>query len=288
MLGKLLKDPLVHFTLAGMALFAGYYAVGGQEDQLDETTIVVDRSALLTFIQYRSKAFDAEQANEKLASMNEQKRKELIRDYVREEALFREAKLLGMMENDYIVRRRSVQKLEFIAQGVAERLGEVNDQELTAYFEKFRDDYYVSPSYSFTHVFIKDGVDNPELRAKALLEKLNAERVGNADATPFGDRFLYHRNYVERTPDFIASHFGNRFKDGLSQLEASVERWQGPIVSKYGLHLIKLNAYRPGRAPELAEVRHQVESDFLRWQKIQQQEVAIQGIVERYDVETRL
>lgn len=288
MVGKLLHDPLVHFTLAGLLLFAGYFAIGGQEDQPDATTIVVDRDVLLTFIQYRSKAFNAEQANEKLNSLGEQKREELIRDYVREEALFREAQRLGMMENDYIVRRRSVQKLEFITQGIAERLSDVNEEALRVYFEKFRDDYYVSPSYSFTHVFVNTGENDPEVRATSLLERLNSERVGNTDATAFGDRFLYHRNYVERTPDFIASHFGNRFLDSLAQLDATAERWQGPIASKHGLHLIKLTVYRPGRMPELAEIRGQVERDFLRWQQIQRQEVAIQQIVERYDVETRL
>ncbi|WP_138440474.1 peptidyl-prolyl cis-trans isomerase [Marinobacter alexandrii] len=288
MLKRLIKDPLVHFTLVGAALFAVYYLAGSPDERLDENTIVVDRNALLTFIQYRSKAFEPAQARKRLTEMPQQERDALVKDYVREEALFREAKAMGMMENDYIVRRRSVQKLEFIAQGVAEQTSQVSDSEVETYFDRHRDDYYEAPSYSFTHVFLKSDGQHSAQRATALLQRLNADNVGFAEATRFGDRFLYHRNYVERTPGFIASHFGEDFGNSLSELETDNVRWQGPIASEHGLHLIKIREYRHGRVPALAEIRSRVESDFLRRKQQQTQEVAIQQIVEQYDVETRL
>ncbi len=291
MIAKLLKDPLLHFTLIGAALFAAYDLSGAADDQLDTSTIVVDREALLTFIQYRSKAFNSEQANLRLDQMPAQERDQLVRDFVREEALFREAQALGMSDDDYIIRRRSVQKLEFIAQGIAEQVVRVDADEAEAWFDSHRQDYYEEPSYTFTHVFIKADPAHAEAvqqRTSALLEQLNQEQVDFAQATRFGDRFLYHRNYVERTPDFIASHFGEAFKNQLAQLSADDRHWQGPISSSHGQHLILLSEYRPGRVAKFAEVRTRVEQDFRRWQEQQKQELAIQQIVEQYDVEYRL
>eukprot|EP00163_Fabomonas_tropica_P028011 TRINITY_DN5582_c0_g1_i1.p2 TRINITY_DN5582_c0_g1~~TRINITY_DN5582_c0_g1_i1.p2 ORF type:complete len:222 (-),score=32.45 TRINITY_DN5582_c0_g1_i1:749-1414(-) len=221
--------------------------------------------------------------------MDDEQRDKLIRKYVREEALFREAKNLGMIESDYIVRRRSVQKLEFIAQGIAEPVRDVTEQDLEAYFDSHQSDYYEDPFYSFTHVFVQAG-DNgvSSERAKALLQQLNAEHIGFSEALPFGDRFLYHRNYVERTPDFISSHFGEGFTGELTLLARDDSRWQGPIASEHGLHLIRISDYRAGGVPPLADIRARVEKDFLRWQQVKNQEVAIQQIVEQYDVENRL
>lgn len=291
MIGKLLKDPLLHFTLVGAALFGAYELTGTPEESLNASTIVVDRDALLTFIQYRSKAFQPEQAGQRLDSMAETERQQLIRDFVREEALYREAQALGMSDNDYIIRRRSVQKLEFIAQGISEQVVSHDDAKLESFFKSHRQDYYEEPSYTFAHVFIKaDSADAaaPRHQAAELLQTLNTEQVDFSSATRFGDRFLYHRNYVERTPDFVASHFGEGFKQQLSRLKPDNQHWQGPIQSEHGLHLVMLTESRPGRVPELAEVRPQVEQDFRRWQVEQRQELAIQQIVEQYNVEYRL
>ncbi len=288
MIGKLLKDPLLHFTLVGAALFAVYEMTGSADEQLNANTIVVDREALLTFIQYRSKAFNSEQANLRLDQMPAQERDQLVRDFVREEALFREAQALGMSDDDYIIRRRSVQKLEFIAQGVAEQVVSVDAAQAEAWFNQHRQDYYEEPSYTFTHVFIKDRGENALAQATALLEQLEQEQIGFSDATRFGDRFLYHRNYVERTPDFISSHFGESFKQALSNLKPDSAHWQGPVASSHGQHLVMLSESRPGRVPEFAEIQTRVEQDFRRWQEQQKQELAIQQIVEQYDVEYRL
>lgn len=291
MFGKLLKDPLLHFTLIGAALFGAYDRIGSPDEVQSANTIVVDRDALLTFIQYRSKAFQPEQANLQLDSMSPSERDRIVHDFIREEALFREAQALGMTENDYIIRRRSVQKLEFIAQGIAEQIVTAEADAAEAYFDSHRQDYYEEPSYTFTHVFIKADpahAETVERRTNTLLEQLNREQVGFSEATRFGDRFLYHRNYVERTPDFIASHFGEAFQDRLAQLSADNQHWQGPIASSHGQHLVMLSEYRPGRVPEFTEIRSRVEQDLRRWQEQQKQELAIQQIVEQYDVEYRL
>ena len=55
---KLLKEPLLHFLLAGLGLFILFGIVGSDEDSYDDKVIIVDRDALLTFAQFRARAFD--------------------------------------------------------------------------------------------------------------------------------------------------------------------------------------------------------------------------------------
>lgn len=291
MIRTLIKDPLLHFMLLGVCLFGVYNLTGSEGKQLDKNTIVVDRDALLTFMQYRARQFNAKDASQRLDSMSGDEQEQLIHDFVREEALYREAQALGMSDNDYIIRRRSVQKLEFIAQGVAEQTISVDSDKAETYFDNHRQDYYEEPSYTFTHVFIKnDPSDSDAARQRAadLLQQLNGQQVEFSAATRFGDRFLYHRNYVERTPDFIASHFGEAFRNQLSQMKPDRHQWQGPVTSAYGQHLVMLSNYTPGKVPEFTAIRSRVEQDYRISQQRQKQELAIQQIVEQYHVEKHL
>lgn len=287
---RLLKDPLLHFVVLGALLFGGYQWMAPADGGQNAKTIVVDRAALLTFIQYRSKAFEPQAAARQLDAMTAAERAELVRDFVHEEALYREALALGMMENDYIIRRRSVQKLEFIAQGIAAQTLSSDPERLTAYYDSHRQDYYEAPSLTFTHIYLdaaKRGHTQASEAAGALLEELNRDAVGFSEATGYGDRFLYQRNYVERTPEFVASHFGQAFNDRVLALAPS-SQWQGPIASDHGEHLVLLTAHQPGRYPELAEIQPRVAQDDRQWQQQQQQELAIQQIVDQYHVENRL
>lgn len=294
--GRLLKDPLLHFLVAGACLFGGYRLIVPEAGRLGEKTIVVDREALLTFMQFRAKAFEPEMANRQLDGMAPEERDQMVRDFVREEALYREARTLGMTDNDYIVRRRSVQKMEFIAQSTAAlavraEANSLKADSLEAYFADHRQDYYREPSVTFTHVFFsaaQRGRAAAKSEAQTMLAALNQAQVPFADALRYGDRFLYDRNYVERTPDVVASHLGKAFAEAIAGLSPSPRQWQGPISSEHGEHLVLLTEHRAGRRLELAEARPHVEQDYQRWRQQQNQERAVQEIVDQYHVEMRL
>lgn len=288
---RLLKDPLLHFLLAGACLFAGYQWIAPGAGHLGAKTIVVDRDALLTFMQYRSKVFEPQMAVQQLDGMAQDERAQMVHDFVREEALYREARALGMTDNDYIVRRRAVQAMEFMAQGTAARTAAAQATSLEAYFADQRQDYYQAPSLTFTHVFVsadKRGRAAARSEAQSLLARLNQANVPFSEALGYGDRFLYERNYVERTPEVVTGHFGKAFTEAMAGLKPSSRQWQGPIASEHGEHLVLLTERKAARPLELAEVRPQVEQDYQRWRQQQNQERAIQDIVGQYRVEIRL
>ena len=57
-MGKFFKDPLLHFLLLGTFIFVANGLLNQQNPTADPRTIVVNRGDLLTFMQYRSKAFN--------------------------------------------------------------------------------------------------------------------------------------------------------------------------------------------------------------------------------------
>lgn len=286
---KFLKDPLAHFLIAGLALFVLFQFVG-QRSPLDgdTRTITVDRDALLTFIQYRTKRFEPDIAAKRLDGMSEQDLRRLINDYVREEALHREALALGLDESDYVIRRRLVQKLEFFAEGFADDLPTLEEEALGAYYDDNRADYYVAPSITFAHVFFsaeKRGWDAARAAASAALKSLNKEGAAFSEATRHGDPFLYHVNYVDRTLDYVASHFGEAMAKEAFALNPDGTRWQGPFDSKYGTHVLMITRSISGRFPMLEEIRGRVRQDARRAFLRERRDVAIQKVVDSYDVQ---
>lgn len=289
---KFLKDPLTHFLALGLGLFLLYAAVnpgGGTGD--DPKRITVDRDALLTFLQYRTKTFQPKLAAGRLDAMSSEKLKQLIDDYVREEALHREAVTLGLGQNDYIIKRRMIQKIDFITQGFAESVIKVSDDDLKAYYDVNKGRYREQAFITFTHVFFdaeKRDRDAAKELAIAKLAKFRSSVVPFTDAPKHGDRFPYGVNYVERTRDHVESHFGKQMTKALFDLEPDDDRWMGPFLSPYGAHLVMVAGKKDALTPPLKEVRGRVQADLTSERRKEQSEKAIKAIIDTYRVEIDL
>lgn len=284
---KLIREPLVHFLAIGLGLFALYGFVAPDDEDLGGKTIIVDRNALLTFVQFRSKAFNPEIAAARLDALSESELKLLVDDFVREEALHREALALGMDANDYVIKQRLIQSIQFITNGFVTAAVDVSDDDVADYYEANKDDYYVDPYVTFTHVFFssdRQGAEQAHALAEAKLTELNEARVPFSESTRHGERFLYNVNYVERTEDFIGSHFGRAMARAVFELETNDETWQGPFESAYGYHVVMLTKRTEGSYPPLAEISESVRDDALRIAINEQNELAVQAIVDTYDV----
>lgn len=285
---RIVKDPLIHFLAIGAALFVLYGLLNPQSDVAnDPKRIVVDRDALLTHLQYRMRAFEPERAEKHLASMPASARKRLIDDYVRQEALYREAKGLGLERNDYIIKLRMIQKIDFISQGFAEAAVEMSDDEVRAHYEANQDRYREPAVITFTHVFFSAEGRGPQA-AKALageaLTALREKGVPFHEALSHGERFPFGVNYVERAKSFVASHFGPAMTQALFALQPTDGVWQGPLTSQFGEHLVMVTKRHDARVPELAEIRERVEADLREEKQKAAAEKALKTIIDRYEV----
>ena len=288
---KFLKEPLLHFLVAGFLLFVFFELVAEDDAVVDPKVIEVDRANLLTFLQFRTRAFEPEMAQQQLDAMTADELEALIESYVREEALYREAVALGMDQNDYIIKQRMIQSIRFITNGFVSASVEVGEDEARGFFEANADDFYIDPTITFTHVFFRsDGADMDDVRkrAEAKLAELNSINAGFSDAPGHGDLFPYSRNYVERTPVYVASHFGTPMSEALFALEPEPDRWQGPFESAYGRHLVLLAERSEGGIPDFEEVRDVAQTQAQRAAIQARQDEAIAAIVDTYEIRRTL
>ena len=138
---RIRDEPLWWFLVAGALLFA---LDAWFEQMPDERVIAVGEPELLEFIRQRGKLFAPGEAEARLARLTPAGLETLIDDYAHEEILYREALTLGL-DDDYVTKRRLVQKMEQMAEGFAADDGELSEAAIDDYYRTHRDDYRALP-----------------------------------------------------------------------------------------------------------------------------------------------
>jgi hypothetical protein len=213
---------------------------------------------------------------------------------------------LGLDRNDFVIRQRLIQKLEFINRDLTAEMTELTGEEVQRYFASHRDRYTEPARITFTHVFISrqdreadagrhgEGTGEVEsaasqdaviARAERTLSDLNNRQVGPEEAGQYGDEFADGRESVEQSPGDIVSSFGQEFSEAVFDLEAQPDRWQGPLESAHGLHLVLITSLTPERTLELVEAENAVREDARRDRIEERNQAILQEIVDAYDVQ---
>ena len=288
MIKKLFREPLAQFLAIALLLFGGERWINAEDYAYDQYRIEVGESELLQFMQQRAKTFKPDQAVATLARLKPQDRQRLVDDYVREEVLFREAMALNLDSNDPIIRRRLIQKMDYLAQGFYDQAEPLTEEDLRSYYAQNQQDYKKAAEATFTHVFISAqnrGGTEAQAMAAGLLKQLNTEKVPFENASRYGERFLYNRNYVNREDDEIASHFGASFQQQVFAFD-SEQQWQGPVQSDHGWHLVLLVKNTDAYTPAFEQVSAAVLADRQRQQQRDIKRQAIDKLIAKYQIET--
>ncbi|MFT5563277.1 MAG: peptidyl-prolyl cis-trans isomerase C [Litorivivens sp.] len=273
-LKQLFREPLFYFLLVGSLLFLLDESMP-QSDQ----TITVSKRELLNFLQLQSTSGDRDVALKMFAEMDPENLSLLIRNFTEEEALYRTGIKLGVDESDYVIRKRIIQKMEYIGDGFKP---EVDNPQ--SFFERHQDRYLVEEKITFTHVFINNGAD-AEARTSLLLTELNQSAADYSAATSYGDRFLYHTNNVDRTLGEVADHFGNRMAKALFTLNPDNSLWRGGFRSSGGHHIVLLTSRTPARIPAFKEIEARVRADARSEQIREARAQFVQRTVSEFTVE---
>ncbi len=296
MMPKLLRQPLIHFLALGSMLFFLHFLVGDS----DPRQITINKESVLNYIQFQQKAFNQTSASKFLDSLGDAERSRLINDIVREEALYREALALKLDQSDYIIKRRLIQKVEFITRGFSANDSPISRstshptsqpisrEDLERFYNKQQDNYQLPPTFSFTHLFF--AADQREQQAMELAvsvrDQLNIRK--DLENPPeaivsTADPFFYDSHYEMQTEKVIGGHFGSAFVAQLSRLTPA-RTWQGPVTSAYGVHLVLLSDKTGPVSPGIDEILEKVTADAVRQRQEMQSEAALDAIVERYKV----
>jgi hypothetical protein len=266
------REPLLHFLLAGAALFALYGLLNrGESDAPRE--IVVTEARVAALAENFTKTWMRPPSAEELTG--------LVEDYVREEIYYREALAIGLDPDDTVVRRRLRQKMEFISEELATT--EPTDAELQAYLDAHREKFVEPSATTFEQVYFSTERRGDAARpaAERLLAALQSGRA-EADPAAAGDSTLLPFSMEDASPQQVAGTFGDQF---VAQLEeAPPGQWSGPLQSPYGLHLVRVLERTDGALPTLDRIRPLV---VREWQAEQTRRVSdefYRALRDRYDV----
>jgi len=250
---RLVKEPLFHFLILGLAIYVGYAWLNPGDDSDSEQVIRVGEGERAWMQTSFEKRWKRPPTAEELAG--------LTKEYVRETAFYREALAMGLDQDDTIVRRRLAQKLEFLVQDLID-VKPPTDAELEAYFEAHREDYRQPELITFTHAFVDPDKWGNETtsRAATVLEGLKKAGDPTGGAKELGDTFMLQLYYPERTEADISKLFGGGFARSVGELD--VGAWQGPVLSGYGVHLVYVHARETFPEPAFANVRDRVAQDW--------------------------
>ena len=271
---RLLKEPLLHFLLLAAGIFLAYRLMPKSRDNGEPGNIVVTQGQIEHAAVSFAKTWQRSPTSEELEG--------LIRDRVREEVYCREAMALGLDKDDTVIRRRLRQKMEFVSDDIAAQT-EPTEADLNAYLRAHPDAFRLEQRFTFRQVYLnpeKHG-ENLERDAAQLVAQLNL--AGNkVDSSTLGDSFLLEHQFAAVPASEVAKQFGEKFAANLSGLVPG--RWQGPVESGYGVHLVFVSERTEGRVPALVEVRDAVHREWTNARRLEANEKFYQELLKRYTV----
>jgi peptidyl-prolyl cis-trans isomerase C len=270
-----LREPLLHFLAIGAALFAGYALLkpGGGVASSHQIALTLDDLRQLDL--YFESQWHRQPTPEEFSHLVENK--------VQEEVLYREALAMGLDKDDEIVRSRMAQKMQFLAEDVADAHEPTTD-ELKAWYAKNSDKFALPSRVSFRHLYFSPDHRGERAHddAASALEKLAGQPEDSPLAASLADRFMFQDYYADRTSEALAKDFGPAFAVAVSKLAPG--SWQGPIESGFGWHLVFVDSVIPGRVPAFEEVEPDVKTAWLYDQKQRAWDEAYREMRAKYTV----
>lgn len=266
--GRWLREPLIHFVALGATLFAVHRWVA---PPALTSRIVLSESVI------RGLREEHLRRNGALPTAGEEAA--LMQRFIDNEVLYREALALGLDRGDIIVRRRLVQKMEFLTEDL-EPISAPTESELQAYLDAHAERYSVAARVTMTHVFAS--TDRHGEDADAVAARLRSQLMAGADPSGLGDPFLRGRDFAKYTERELGAVFGAPFAARVMSLP--IGSWSEPLRSSYGLHLIRVAERSAGHQPSLAEVRAAVQRDWQEERRTEANRAALARLRQRYQI----
>ena len=273
---KVAGQPLVQFLVLGAVFCVLYAWIGGpsveERDKVIRIT-VADVSRLDAGWRAR---WNRAPTQEELAG--------LVRNHVREIALYRQAVAMGLDQNDAVVRRILGQKLETLTQNLVALSLAPTEQELRTYFDANTERYQLPDLITFTQVFVDPDQRGEETLpdAEIILGKLRSLPDSTQGIEGFGDRFMLQSYYPQKEELEIRKLFGQGFTQSLFEL--SPGEWHGPVLSGYGVHLVYVHHLVESPAPDFTDVGEQVKQDWLGERRRELQDKYVNEVLAGYEV----
>jgi len=257
------REPLFHFFIGGLAIFLFFLWRGSDVDPASRRIDITEEQVARLSAGWEQMWRRPPNANEIDA---------LIRDYIKEEIYYREAKRLGLDEDDAVIRRRLRSKMEFLVRAEVEN-ARPDDAILTAWLNKYPERFARDAVYSFDQIYLGSGDGSKVLSMIAA----------GSDWRNQGMAIDLPKSLEQAQRSTIERQFGPTFANALATLPPG--QWNGPIESGYGTHLIRLRAVEKPTKAKLADVRQAVENDWRAATNQTREAKAYQALLDGYSIE---
>jgi hypothetical protein len=274
---RLIREPLLHFLLIGAVLFGAYvWRNRGAPGESKLRQVRISEADVKWLNETWAKQWQREPTQEELRG--------LVTEFLKEELLAREAREMGLDQDDIVVRRRLAQKVEFLVQDTSQWV-EPTEADLQKFYAAHPGRFSEPARVSFTQVYFSHK-QRPDAAAdaQAALVRLRYPQFSTLNLQPSeqGDRLMLDSDFRDVGQQTVAGQFGDEFAAAVFALPAG--DWHGPVQSGYGLHLVRVLSQTPAQQREFAQVRLQV---LDRWREQRRQESNREyfaGLLKKYDV----
>lgn len=271
---SLLREPVLHFALGALALAGVDRALAHRRhpDVPARPRIVVSAATVAALRAGAATTAGAAPVDER----------GLVDAWVRDEALAREALARGLDVGDPVIRRRLVQKMLFVLEA-DNAPPEPDDAALRRWLTAHASEYHRAATVAFEQVFF-DRARRRDAHADAT-----AALAAMAPDEPL-DRALPRGDASPRGGSVPALRFADvtrLFGYDLARLvdTAPVGRWQGPVASPQGWHLVRVTTRDPGGDLAFDAVRDDVRRRWRDERREQLLQAAIARVLSRYEVQ---
>lgn len=236
-----MREPIIWFLLIGAVLFGADHYLANESETIVVDDLVRTRLSSLWLAQMGNQV-----TQEQLSS--------LVDAWIKEEVLYREAIRLNLDRDDTIVRRRLVQKLEFLTEGVDDELP--SQQNLEAFYSENIAQYSEPQRYSFSQIYFSSEAQAMELAA-SLSDQI--------DWKALGDNSMLNDRYIARSRREIGNILGSQFAEVVESFV--LDQWAGPFQSSFGHHFVRLERIDESFAIPLLSIEARVVRDYQEVRK---------------------
>ena len=255
----LIREPLMHFFLMALIIFA-VYALSNRTQ-----TVLVE----LDQADIDGRLFMQEMATGQ--ALSEEQREYFTAAFVEEQILVQEALKIGL-DDDARIHDILAQKMRHVLSG---DIIQPSEAELQAFYQANLERYRTQPTLDTAEIVFNSRETLPEellaqLAAGAEADSLLSRSLGNIDPLPNVNRLD------------LSNIFDEPFAEQV--FDADIGPWQGPFLSNRGQHWLQVKSRTESVLPSLAEIRDRVRLEWIAMEEDQRLQTEIDRLWEQYTI----